>query len=210
MSPKRPDYLSDCAIFFAGLQHQTEALDWLQSQIPADVLEQFAAKFTPVAPVSNGAATEAIKKTFDPTQIDWQDFDCRISEYFTVGEVTKGDSKRIPIKGSDEERNILVLAKELDKLRKAFGHPIGVSSWYRPRAINKAVGGARYSRHINGDAADIYPMAGGMSLDAFQDWCNEHWFGALGFGATKGFVHLDMRNGKGFNTGGVKDARWNY
>lgn len=203
-------FLADAAKFFDGVQYQTEALDWLQSQIPSDILEKFAAQFSPVQPpASGGAATEAIKQTFDLTKIDWSETNCLISQFFTVGEVTKGDEDRIPDRGSDEEKNILALAQELDKLRAAFGHPVGVSSWYRPPAVNKAVGGARYSQHIYGRGVDIYPLAG-MDIDDFQDWCDKHWFGALGYGAPKGFVHLDSRNGKGFDTGGEKGVRWNY
>jgi Peptidase M15 len=210
MSDIRATFLSDAAKYFDGLEHQAYAFDWLQSQIPPDKLEEFASKFSPATPpLTGGASSESIKKRFDPARIDWSDFNCLISEYFTVGEVTKGDSDRVPEKGSDEERNILALAKELDKLRKSFGHPIGVSSWYRPPAVNRQVGGARYSQHINGRGVDIYPMAG-MTINDFQEWCDEHWYGALGYGAHKGFVHLDTRTGKGFDAGGEKGARWNY
>lgn len=209
MSDIRATFLSDAAKYFDGLEHQAYAFDWLQSQVP-NLMQEFAAKFSPTTPpLAGGAATESIKKSFDPKKIDWNDFNCPISEYFTVGEVTKGAVDRVPEKGSDEERNILALAKELDKLRKSYGHPIGVSSWYRPPAVNRQVGGARYSQHINGCGADIYPMAG-MSIQDFQEWCDEHWYGALGRGEKKGFVHLDMRNSKGFDTGGEKGARWNY
>jgi hypothetical protein len=207
----RPAFLADAAKYFDGLQYQADALDWLQTQIPPEILDQFAAKFSPVAlSPSGGAAKEAIKKDFDPTKIDWHETNCPISKFFTVGEVTKGDEDRIPERGSDEEKNILALAQELDKLRVAFGHPIGVSSWYRPPAVNRAVGGARYSQHINGRGVDIYPLSG-MDIHDFQDWCDERWFGALGYGASKGFVHLDTRPPLGgFMTGGKKGPRWNY
>lgn len=210
MSDIRATFLSDAAKYFDGLEYQAYAFDWLQSQVPANVIQEFAGKFSPASPpLTGGAATESVKKIFDSEKIDWNDFNCPISEYFQVGEVTKGDADRIPEKGSDEERNILALAKELDKLRKSYGHPIGISSWYRPLAVNRQVGGARYSQHINGCAADIYPVAG-MSIEDFQGWCDERWYGALGYGALKGFVHLDTRNDKGFDSGGEKGARWIY
>ena len=47
-------------------------------------------------------------------------------------------------------------------------------------------------------------------LIQFQSWLDQFWFGALGYGAKKGFVHLDQRNGKGWRTGGQKCVRWNY
>lgn len=37
--------LSDAATYYEKQQHQTDAWDWLQGKIPADVLEQFAVKY---------------------------------------------------------------------------------------------------------------------------------------------------------------------
>lgn len=143
------------------------------------------------------------------TAINWRDPSVKISKFFTVGEVTKGDPRRIPASGSAIEKNILALARELDKLREDWGKPVLVTSWYRPDAINRAVGGASGSQHTTGRAADIRPVNPGELL-RFQSWCDEHWFGALGYGARRGFVHLDIRNGRGWKTGGMKGPRWNY
>ena len=43
----------------------------------------------------------------------------------------------------------------LDPLREAYGKPIRVNSGYRSRSLNKAVGGASNSQHLEGKAADI-------------------------------------------------------
>ena len=105
--------------------------------------------------------------------------------------------------------NILQLALELDKIRDEWGCPILVNSCYRPPAVNRAVGGASNSQHLYGRAVDIRPVNPG-SLSKFQGWLDQGWFGALGYGAKKGFVHLDMRNAKGWRSGGQKGPRWNY
>jgi Peptidase M15 len=141
------------------------------------------------------------------TAIDWTNPHQKISVYFTVGEVTKGDRRRIPT-SPEHIANILALAAELDKVRIAWGKPIGVTSWYRPTAVNRAVGGASHSQHITGRAADVYPIGG--DINSFQKWADNHWFGALGYGASRGFVHVDIRNGKGFGSGGAKGVRWVY
>ncbi|MBD2621681.1 DUF882 domain-containing protein [Microcystis flos-aquae FACHB-1344] len=140
--------------------------------------------------------------------IDWKNPQEKISRYFSTAEVTKNDLRRIPASGSEIERNILSLAIELDKIREEWGSGIVVTSWYRPIAVNRAAGGANNSQHIFGRAADIKPANG--DLLRFQGWLDQGWFGALGYGAQKGFVHLDTRNRKGWKSGGQKGPRWNY
>lgn len=136
--------------------------------------------------------------TVNPSDIDWHNNNCKVSKYFTVGEVTQWDRRRIPT-NSAHIQNILTLAKALDKIRNDSGCAIGVTSWYRPPAINAEVGGVSNSQHINGSAADIYPIGG--DIYAFQKWLDKQWDKALGYGAKKGFVHVDLRDGR---------IRWDY
>lgn len=164
-------------------------------------------------PVGKGSMVTQVIAT--PGSIDWSDGSLHISQYFTVAEVTLNDSRRQPKPKSAEEKNILALAKELDKIREDWGSPIVVTSWFRPSKrlgypyeINGAVGGAYNSQHIYGRGVDIRPAQG--DIYKFQAWVDADWFGALGWGAKKGFVHIDTRNGRGWKTGGVKDVRWNY
>ena len=146
---------------------------------------------------------------FMTTAINWKNPDGKISKYFSVREVTKNDPRRIPRSGSNVEREIIKLAIELDKIREEWGSPILVNSWYRPLEVNRAIGSSDDSQHIQGRAVDIRPISPD-SLAKFQSWLDQNWFGALGYGAKKGFVHLDTRNNKGWRTGGKKGTRWNY
>lgn len=131
---------------------------------------------------------------------NWYDFDSPISKYFTIGEVSQWDKKRIIVEPVHRQ-NAIILGKQLDKIREDWGKPIGVSSWYRPPAVNSAVGGARYSQHLNGGAVDIFPIGG--DVYAFQKWLDSRWDMALGWGASRGFVHIDLRSQP-------KRIRWNY
>ncbi len=43
----------------------------------------------------------------------------------------------------------------LDRIREAYGEPIQVVSVARCRAHNQKIGGARFSQHVRGNAADL-------------------------------------------------------
>jgi putative chitinase len=144
---------------------------------------------------------QGLDKDFSADGVNWNDFSSRVSRYFTVLDVTQGDDRRIP-RERNIQQNILALANELDKVRDAWGAPIGVTSWFRPEPINAQVGGVPGSSHVIGIAADIFPYTGDEW--AFEEWLDGFWGDkALGYGqyAGRGFTHVDLR------TGGI---RWNY
>lgn len=138
----------------------------------------------------------------------WNSKENMISEFFSEQDVINGDDRRIPEKGSEVERNVLAMAAELDKIRQEWGHPIGVTSWYRPYAVNLEVGGVSNSQHITGGAVDIYTLDG-REVD-FEDFLDRHWGGGLGYGVAsgRGFTHLDLREG-GWRRG-AGTIRWTY
>lgn len=80
--------------------------------------------------------------------------------FFTISELIRSDTaiqKRIWNGATKEaEDNLIALVGAvLDPLRKAYGKPIRVTSGYRNKAVNKAVGGVANSQHMKGEAADI-------------------------------------------------------
>lgn len=142
-------------------------------------------------------------------EIDWGNFDARVTPNLTVGEVLQKDRRRIPPAGAAVRSRLVATAREFQRVRDAWGRPLGVTSFYRPEPINSQKGGARNSRHVTGQAFDIYPI--GASIDTFYDWIRVRWRGGLGDGRPRGFVHLDT-DGGGFVPGaGARPSRWwNY
>lgn len=166
---------------------------WRQGGAPAP---------TPAPPASPPATT--------PAAIRWDDFNAKVSQFLTVGEVLQYDSRRKPRAGSPEEREIRRIAAEFDAIRAAWDGPIGVTSGHRPEPINRQVGGVPGSYHTKGMALDIYPI--GESLEKFHRWLLQRWSGGYGDGRPRGFIHIDTRNGGKFHPrAGVKPAAvWDY
>jgi putative chitinase len=176
----------------------------LASEMPESLLQDesdWVIRYRSHRKVSPDSIIPQIHESVDYSKkIDWTNPNCRISPNFTVIEVTKNDPRRNPMGKPDIIENILILANELEKIRKEWGTPIGVTSWYRPPAVNQEVGGARNSMHLTGLAADIYPINGdGME---FESWLMTAWEGGLGYGQRRGlgFTHVDLG----------EYARWNY
>lgn len=176
-----PIDLSKIPIYYDAFPHQDLALTWLEHELTPEQLQQFTDLWRKV-PAEEGPRVTG--------PINWNDTHQPISRFFTVGEVTKGDPARIPVAGSEIERNILTLAQRLDTVREQWG-PIGVTSWYRPPAVNAAVGGASRSFHLWGQAADVFPYSGDGR--EFERSMASNWHGGVGLAQAsgKGFTHLD-------------------
>jgi len=82
------------------------------------------------------------------------------------------------------------MVEHLQAIRDASGGPLTVNSGYRNPAYNASVGGATYSRHMYGDAADL--VSSTLSLDALADVCEAE--GADYIGMYTAHVHCDWRN----------------
>ena len=85
----------------------------------------------------------------------------QLSKNFCLSEFTRSDTaKRLGINNDNVDMEVVLnLAflchMVLQPLRDRFG-PITISSGFRTKALNQAVGGAPNSQHLTGEAADIY------------------------------------------------------
>ncbi|MBD0267427.1 MAG: peptidase M15 family protein [Cyanobacteria bacterium Co-bin8] len=118
--------------------------------------------------------------------------------HFTWGEATHGGT-RIP-ENQDVVYGMIRVAKALEDIRYRFGgRPMSINSWYRPPAVNAAVGGASQSRHLAGDAAD-FVISGYHPYDVF-DKLDAWWGNKGGLASASVFTHIDTRGYR---------ARWSY
>lgn len=118
--------------------------------------------------------------------------------HFTWGEATKGLTRIPPI--PEHTKNIIRTAQVMDEVREYLGDkPITVTSWLRPVAVNRAVGGASNSQHIYGRAVDfvVQSMTTKQVLAKLDAWYGKRG----GLAASASFVHIDTRQ---------YYARWKY
>lgn len=76
-------------------------------------------------------------------------------------------------------------------VRNHFGAPVTIHSGHRCKAYNKYVRGARKSRHVKGDAADI--TIKGVHPNEVQEYLLQRYPGKYGIGRYNTFTHVDVR-----------------
>ena len=117
----------------------------------------------------------------------------KLSESFCVREFACKD-------GSDTVLISEELVKILQKIRNHFKKPVTINSAYRNKAYNKKIGGATYSQHTYGTAADI--VVQGVGPEEVAKYAEYLMPKTGGIGLYPTFTHVDVR---------VARARWkNY
>ena len=106
----------------------------------------------------NGASVLTVENNLDAGNPF--DLDSRLSPHFTLGEFLRsGTAIRLGIENvpslEEVERMRQLCLNVLEPLRRHFGK-IRITSGFRTYALNEAVGGARQSQHLYGEAADIH------------------------------------------------------
>lgn len=111
----------------------------------------------------------------------------QIGKYFKLREFASKDG--CPIAFVDT-----YLVGILDLLRKKIGKPVIINSGYRTTERNKKVGGAKYSYHTRGMAADI--RVNGMSPKELGKVLNDLVPDECGIIVYNNWVHFDTRKEK--------------
>ncbi len=83
----------------------------------------------------------------------------KLTDNFSLEEFTQSDiALRLGIKNIASPNimgNLKTLAEGLEQVRKVLGYPLFINSGYRSPELNKAVGGASTSAHVQGYATDF-------------------------------------------------------
>ena len=131
----------------------------------------------------NGSIVKAYSLTKDGSK--------KLSDNFKVREFAcRDDSDVVFI--SDK------LVSVLQQIRSHFNAPVTISSAYRTPAYNKKVGGAAYSQHLYGKAADF--VVKGVSPKDVARYAETLLPNTGGIGIYSSFIHVDDRQVK---------SRWN-
>lgn len=120
-----------------------------------------------------------------------KDGNTNISDNFKVKEFACKD-------GSDVVFIAPELVEILQKIRSHFGKAVVINSGYRTPTHNKKEGGATYSQHLYGTAADI--RISGVSPKDIASYVETLMPNTGGIGIYGSFVHVDIRKEK---------SRWN-
>lgn len=96
----------------------------------------------------------------------------KLSEHFSLSEFTKShtaENLNIPNNptGIVIDNLTLLCAEILEPLRAHFKLPIQILSGYRSNELNRAIGGAKNSQHVIGQAAD-FTIENVKNCDAWQ------------------------------------------
>lgn len=130
-------------------------------------------------------------------------------KYFTISELARSSTARAL--GIDNTPNTIETAHLvelvdmlLDPLRAAWGGPLKVTSGFRCKELNDAIGGSKTSAHLFGWAADLVP-ADGRSVEELVNFTVE-WLTATDLpfdqmiderSGSSHWLHIGIKNQKG-------------
>lgn len=122
-------------------------------------------------------------------------------KYFSIKEMTKSNTATARGIDNTPDQTITdnltkLIEAVLDPLREWYGKPIIVNSGYRCEALNKAIGGAKSSQHMLGEAADITAGSKEENEELFNYIKDNLEFDQLINESDFSWVHVSYREGR--------------
>lgn len=128
----------------------------------------------------------------------------QLSKHFSEEEFLRSETAKLKGINNTWEKpehklNAIKLCNEvLEPLREQFG-ALKITSGYRNKRLNIAIGGASKSKHLTGEAADIFPIRIGVRLQDIYEYLNKHHKGGVAIRPNR-FIHVDIG----------ENRRWTY
>jgi zinc D-Ala-D-Ala carboxypeptidase len=125
-----------------------------------------------------------------------------ISDHITYDEATVSQTAtRKGIKNTPTAAELArmknVATKIFDKVRDHFGVPIKVSSFFRSKELNAAVGGSKTSQHMTGEAIDMQALSKITNVQIYnyiKDNCDfDQLIWEYGNDTNPAWVHVSLR-----------------
>lgn len=118
-------------------------------------------------------------------------------KHFTLAEMLRTGTNLPNIPTWEVVENLRALIENvLIPAREALGAPIHVNSGYRSPEVNKAVGGAKNSQHLLGEAADLTTGTKEGNKLLFQALLKVSMFDQLIDEKDFSWIHVSFRKGK--------------
>jgi hypothetical protein len=145
-----------------------------------------------------------MRKKVNPFSENWRKMeDIKLTAHVKLSEACK-TSTGLNNEPNEEQINNLKLVCEnvFEKARNHFGYPIAITSGFRSKEVNKAVGGVSNSQHLEGKAidadADTYGKLTNIELfNWIKDNCEFDQLILEGKGGK--WVHFSWNEGKNRN-----------
>jgi uncharacterized protein YcbK (DUF882 family) len=115
----------------------------------------------------------------------------KLTRNFSLAEFACRDGTPVP---PELRANVRTLADQLQVIRDFFDAPVTIRSGYRTPAYNRSIGGAKNSKHLTADAADIV-VAGYTAAEVQRAVAGLMRIGAVvdgGLGSYRTFTHVDI------------------